>query len=198
MNFLEAVENRRSRYAIDAEVTIGKEEIINIVQRSVKHAPSAFNIQSAKAVVLFEKESDRLWDLVADAMRGILPESALENTLAKLDSFKAGYGTILFFDDTALTESLEKEFPAYAKNFRPWAEQANGIVQYIVWTALSEVGLGATLQHYSELIEDKVKESWNLPSAWRLIAQMPFGRPTAPANEKEFAPIDERVKIFGA
>ncbi len=198
MNFLEAVENRRSRYAIDAEVTIGKEEIINIVQRSVKHAPSAFNIQSAKAVVLFEKESDRLWDLVADAMRGILPESALENTLAKLDSFKAGYGTILFFDDTALTESLEKEFPAYAKNFRPWAEQANGIVQYIVWTALSEVGLGATLQHYSELIEDKVKESWNLPSTWRLIAQMPFGRPTAPANEKEFAPIDERVKIFGA
>lgn len=197
MKFLEAVENRRSRYAIDREVALSKQEILNIVQTSVKHAPSAFNVQSPKAVVLFGEENDKVWDFVADAMKGFMEGDALQATLDKLNGFKAGFGTVLFFDDTAKTEALEQQFPTYAKNFKPWAEQANGIAQYVVWTALSEAGLGANIQHYSELIEERVKSSWNLPSSWKMIAQMPFGRPYAPAGEKAFEAIDERVKVFG-
>ena len=73
-----------------------------------------------------------------------------------------------------------------------------GILQFVVWTALEAEGLGATLQHYNELIASQVASTWGLPESWTLIAQMPFGKPTAPAGEKTFQPIEgERLKVFG-
>jgi predicted oxidoreductase (fatty acid repression mutant protein) len=35
-----------------------------------------------------------------------------------------------------------------------------------------------------------------LPEDYQSSAIMPFGVPAAPAGEKEFAPIEERVKVF--
>jgi predicted oxidoreductase (fatty acid repression mutant protein) len=52
------------------------------------------------------------------------------------------------------------------------------------------------LQHYNPLIDEKVKKTWNLPASWKLIAQMPFGKPTDQPGEKEFQPLEERVKFF--
>jgi predicted oxidoreductase (fatty acid repression mutant protein) len=57
-------------------------------------------------------------------------------------------------------------------------------------------GLGASLQHYNPIIDEAVKKQWNLPADWELIAQMPFGKPTAAAGEKQFLPLEDRVKIF--
>ena len=50
-------------------------------------------------------------------------------------------------------------------------------------------------QHYNPLIDDEVKTEWNVPANWKLIAQMPFGNPTAAPGEKEFQPLEERVKF---
>lgn len=66
-----------------------------------------------------------------------------------------------------------------------------------VWTALESVGFGANLQHYNPLIDASVAKQWNLPSEWRLVAQLVFGSPDAAANEKTQKPVEERVKIFG-
>jgi predicted oxidoreductase (fatty acid repression mutant protein) len=52
------------------------------------------------------------------------------------------------------------------------------------------------LQHYNPLIDDEVKKEWNIPSNWRLIAQMPFGNPTTEPGEKEFNSLEDRVKIY--
>lgn len=73
-------------------------------------------------------------------------------------------------------------------------------MQYLtdtVWTALESVGFGANLQHYNPLIDSPVAKQWNLPSEWRLVAQLVFGSPEAAANEKAQKPVEERVKIFG-
>ena len=67
--------------------------------------------------------------------------------------------------------------------------------QLVVWTGLEAEGLGASLQHYNPLIDDEVKTEWNVPANWKLIAQMPFGNPTAAPGEKEFQPLEERVKF---
>ena len=56
--------------------------------------------------------------------------------------------------------------------------------QLVVWTGLEAEGLGASLQHYNPLIDDEVKQEWNVPANWKLIAQMPFGNPTAAPGEK--------------
>lgn len=70
------------------------------------------------------------------------------------------------------------------------------MLQFAVWTLLELEGLGASLQHYNPLIDEAVKAEWNMPEGWRLIAQMPFGNPTAEPGEKDFQPIEERVKVF--
>lgn len=73
-----------------------------------------------------------------------------------------------------------------------------GILQFIVWTALETEGLGASLQHYNPLITPQVLSTWNIPSSWTLVAQLPFGKPSAPAGEKTFQPIEGvRFKVFG-
>lgn len=193
---LEAVKARRTYYGISKQSTISDDQIINLVQEAVKYSPSAFNSQSARAVVLLGENHDKLWNIVKETLRKVVAADQFASTEQRIDSFKAGYGSVLFFEDTAVIEGLQKQFASYADNFPKWSQQSSGIVQYVVWTLLEEQGLGASLQHYNPLIDEEVKQAWDIPSSWQLIAQMPFGTPTAQPGEKQFQPIDERVKIF--
>ena len=106
------------------------------------------------------------------------------------------YGTILYFDDTTIVNNMASQFPLYAKNFPIWAQQANGMMQFAVWTALTDLGLGVNLQHYNPLIDDEVKKLTGVPKEWQLIAQMPFGHPTEPPKPIVKVPIEERVKVL--
>jgi predicted oxidoreductase (fatty acid repression mutant protein) len=193
---LEAVKARRTYYGISKQSTISDDQIINLVQEAVKYSPSAFNSQSARAVVLLGENHDNLWNIVKETLRKMVAADQFASTEQRIDSFKAGYGSVLFFEDTTVIEGLQKQFASYADNFPKWSQQSSGIVQYVVWTLLEEQGLGASLQHYNPLIDEEVKQAWDIPSSWQLIAQMPFGTPTAEPGEKQFQPIDERVKIF--
>lgn len=67
----------------------------------------------------------------------------------------------------------------------------------IVWLALEAEGFGANLQHYSPLIDSHVQEQWNLPTSWKLDAQLVFGTPTGEPGEKTFLPLEGRFKVFG-
>lgn len=196
-DFEAALQKRRSIYALGGSSPIPDDKLVALIQETVKHVPSAFNNQSARAVVLFGEENQKLWNIVLETLRKIVPPDNFSSTENKIASFAAGHGTILWFDDTEITENLKKQFSLYADNFDPWAEQSNGMVQHAVWVALAEVGLGASLQHYNPLIDDEVRTTFGLPNEWRLRAQMPFGSIEAPAGEKEFAPIEDRVKVFG-
>ena len=61
---------------------------------------------------------------------------------------------------------------------------------------LESAGLGASLQHYNPLIDEEVRKRWDLPPAWALISQIPFGKPLEIPEKKEMQPIEGRVKIF--
>lgn len=196
-SFFQAIENRRSIYAIGRNATIPESRVQEIVRHAVTHVPSAFNSQSGRVVILFEKESNKFWQLVKDALRKIVPEEQYPKSEEKIDGFDAGCGTILFFEDQAVVQQLMEDFPLYADNFPVWSNQSNGMLQFALWTGLQTEGLGSSLQHYNELVEDAVKKEWNLESSWKLLAQMPFGSVEAPAGEKSFNPIEERVKVFG-
>lgn len=195
-NFNQAIEDRRSFYAIGKDVKVSVEDIKNIVEHSVKYVPSAFNSQSARAVVLLGDNHDKLWEIVRETLRKIVPEAAFASTEDRVNSFKNGYGTILFFEDQAVVKGLQENFPLYQENFPLWSLQSSGMLQFTVWTALEELGLGASLQHYNPLIDDEVKKQWNLPADWRLMSQMPFGQPLATPDPKVFSPLEDRVKVL--
>lgn len=122
---------------------------------------------------------------------------------------------VLFYEDPTHIQPFQEKFPIFKNHFQPWADHSNAMHQYFrmslsllpsknkqltlreVWTALESVGFGANLQHYNPLIDAPVAKQWNLPSEWRLVAQLVFGSPEAPAGEKAQKPVEERVKIFG-
>lgn len=193
---LSSLEKRRSIYALKSESTISDQQIEQLVKDAVKLTPSAFNSQSARVVVLFNEQHSKLWDITTNVLKGIVPEASFAPTQQKMDAFRGAYGTVLFFEDQAVVEHLQANFALYKDNFPVWSEQANGMLQLVVWTALAEEGLGGSLQHYNPLIDDQVKAEWNIPASWKLTAQMPFGAIAAPAGDKESQPIEDRVKIY--
>ena len=69
------------------------------------------------------------------------------------------------------------------------------MLQFAVWTAFSELGLGASLQHYNPLIDEPVKKMFEVPATWKLVAQMPFGEILAGPEPKEKLPISERLRV---
>lgn len=195
-NFYTAVADRRTFYGISKEAVISDEKIKEIINHAVKHTPSAFNSQSARVVLLLGNHHDRLWEITKEALRKIVPTEQFGDTEEKINSFRNGYSTVLFFEDQSVIESLQKQFALYKDNFPIWSQQSSGMHQFVIWTALEIEGFGVSLQHYNELIEADIKKEWGIPGNWKLIAQMPFGKPTAQPGEKQFQPLEERIKVF--
>ncbi|MMZ48564.1 Nitroreductase family protein [compost metagenome] len=196
-DFFTALKDRRSYYGISKEQVISDQRIQEIVEEAVKYTPTSFNSQTSRAVVLLGEHHDKLWNITEDILREVVgDEEQFKSTAEKMNGFRSGYGTVLFFEDNNVIAGLQQQFEAYADNFPIWANQSNGMLQLVVWTALEQEGLGASLQHYNPLIDEKVKNEWNIPEHWKLIAEMPFGKPTFQPGDKEFQPIEERVKTF--
>ncbi|MBB6735772.1 nitroreductase family protein [Cohnella zeiphila] len=194
---LAAFKNRRTYYGIAKEAVIPDERIEQIVRDVVLHTPSAFNSQSSRLVLLLGREHDKLWDLVRESLRKLVnDDEKFKSTEEKMNSFRGGYGTVLFWEEQSVVEQLQKSFESYKDRFPVWSEHASAMHQYAMWTALEAEGFGASLQHYNPIIDDEVRRTWNLPVSWHLVAQMPFGKPTSQPGEKTFQPVEERIRIF--
>ncbi|GAB2704123.1 nitroreductase family protein [Paenibacillus thermoaerophilus] len=194
--FLDTVKNRRSLYAISKENILSDEKLEALIGEAILHTPSAFNSQSARVVLLLNEHHDKLWNMTEETLRKIVPAENFEPTAQKMAAFRSGYGTVLFYEDQSVIQGLQEQFPLYKDNFPLWSNHSSGMLQFVVWTALEAEGYGASLQHYNPLIDERVAQEWNVPSNWKLIAQLPFGKPTAPAGEKTFQPLEERLKVY--
>lgn len=195
MPITDTMKLRRSRYVLTNKLPISDDKLENLLGEVIQQAPSAFNIQSARVALLLGEKHHALWQIVLDSLRVIVPADKFAPTEEKIKSFAAAYGTVLYFDDTVATRGLQEQYPAYADNFPVWAQQANGMLQFAVWTALAEAGIGASLQHYNPLIDAQVKKTFNLPETWQLIAQMPFGAAAGADSEKTYMPLSERFAV---
>ena len=194
---LESIQARRSIYALGDKLSLSQEQLRELIQSTIKHCPSSFNSQSSRAVILYGAEHHKLWDIVKDALRAIVPAESFSTSEQKIDGcFRSGFGSVLFFEDQDVVKGLQEKFPSYADNFPVWSEHSSGIAQFAVWTALAEQSIGASLQHYNPLIDEAVAKQWELPQSWKLRAQMPFGSIEAPAGEKTFMDDNERFRVF--
>lgn len=195
----EVTETRRSIYALNNQLPVSKDEVVDIIEHAVLHTPSSFNSQSSRLIVLFGEEHQKLWQITADLLRKIVnDDEKFVSTQQKIDSFKAGAGTILFFEDQSVVGSLQEKFPLYAHNFPIWAEHASGMIQYALWIKLASLNIGANLQHYNGVIDAEVAKAWGVDANWKLVAQMVFGGIAQPAGDKTFEPLENRLKVFGA
>ncbi len=195
-SYLAALKNRRTQYALGKTLPLSQAEVTTLIQDAIRLSPSSFNSQSSRAVILFGKESEKFWEIVKAELRRIVPAEAFAPTEAKINSFAAGAGTVLFYEDQDTVRGLQEKFAAYAENFPIWSEQASGMAQLAVWTALAEADIGASLQHYNPLPDDAAAKEWNLPASWKLRAQMPFGSHEQEIGDKSFIDDAERFQVF--
>ncbi len=194
--FIQALKERRSIYALGRNVTLTEDEIADLIKEVVKLSPTAFNSQTQRVVILFGENHEKVWDITEAALKPLTPPEAFPNTQKKLEGFKNAFGTILFFEDQDVVKSLQEQFALYADNFPIWSEQAHGLTAANVWTALATKGLGANLQHYNPLIDEGVAKTWDIPANWKLRGQIVFGSKEAEAGAKEFMNDDDRFKVI--
>lgn len=188
---------RRSFYRLNRDVTVTDEELVKAVHFVVMHTPSAFNSQSSRLVLLLGESHERFWNIVCENISRVVSHSAFEKSRKKIEtSFANGYGTVLFFEDTLVVEELKKNYPLYSVAIPVYSQHTSAMHQFALWLLLSDFKLGASLQHYGELVEEDVKRAFSLPETWHLVAQMPFGNPLDTPSEKSFIPVEERVMVF--
>lgn len=188
MSMMQALEGRRSVYQIGKKLPVSEQKVIDTITKATELVPDSFNMRSQRVVIVLGEKQDKLWDTVYDVFGGQVARE-------KIDGFKAGAGTVLYFYDNAVVSHMQESVPAYAHNFPVWVNQSNGMLQISVWSALSELGVGASLQHYNPVIDQAVKELFNLPDSYVLVAQMPFGGIVAAPSDKEKEDISTRVKV---
>jgi len=196
MSFLAHMKQRRTIYAIGKNVPLTADQIEDIIKDAVRNSPSAFNSQTSRVVTLYGASHEKFWNIVRETLRKVVPEDAFEKTNAKIDSFAAGYGTVLFFEDQETVKSLQKQFALYAEHFPAWSEHSTGIAQFAVWSSLAEHHIGASLQHYNPVIDAEVAATFDIPESWKLRAELVFGSIEAPAGEKTFLDDSVRFKRF--
>lgn len=188
MKTIDLIKARRSVYAINKELPVSKDDVVKFITEAAELVPDSFNMRSQRVVVALGDKQDKLWDTIYDAFGGKVARE-------KIDGFKAGAGTVLYFYDNDVVKGLQEQYPMYADNFPLWAQQANAMLQFTVWTGLREMDIGANIQHYNPVIDNAVKELFGLPESYILVAQMPFGGIAAAPAEKDKEDISRRVII---
>ncbi|OFK23194.1 nitroreductase family protein [Olsenella sp. HMSC062G07] len=188
MGLLDALTKRRSVYALGKDLPVSEDEVIENVSRAVELVPDAFDMKSARVVVALGRRQDELWDAIYDAFGGKVARE-------KIDGFKAGAGTVLYFIDESVVRDLQGRFSSYAENFPVWAEQANGMLQLAVWARLAEMGIGANLQHYNPVIDEAVRKLFDVPAGYVLRAQMVFGNILEAPGPKDAEDVTKRVSV---
>lgn len=192
----DSLNRRRSIYALGNTRSVPDTCLFDTLKDCLLNCPTPFNAQTARLVLLLNKYHTDFWNLVLAKVLDVAPANKKDGVRQKINSFAQGWGTILYFEDTDALAKLQKDFPLYQQNMRDWTLEANGILEYMIWQALAENEIGASLQHYNELIEDALKKWLELPDNWKIIAQMPFGSIEKAPAEKTFLPTESRLKIF--
>ncbi|KAI8623804.1 Nitroreductase-like protein [Xylariaceae sp. FL1651] len=195
---LEAFKARRSFYQLNKELPTSKDKVTSIVQEALVQVPSSFNSQSNRVLVLYGAEHDKLWDITSEVLKPLVPADSWDATAARNAGFKAGAGTVLFFIDTTVVSGMQEKFALYKDRFPTWAEHSTAMLQFACWTTLEAEGLGANLQHYNPLIDERVAAEWNIPSNWQLTAQLVFGGRAGEPGPKDHLPLDQTFKVAGA
>lgn len=195
--FKEALQHRRSFYALGSEMLTNQQEIEEMIEFTLRYVPSAFNSKSTRIVLLMGNAHRIFWKIVKASIRPNVTEEEYSKSEKKIDlSFASGYGTLLFFEDMNVVKSLQDKYPLYADKFPLWAWQTSAMHQLALWCMLEDTGLGASLQHYNPLIDKAIKQHWTIPESWELNAQMPFGYPPSLPGKKEDVVIEGSLMVY--
>lgn len=193
-DFKDLLTKRRSQYAIGANTDVTAADVTAALNEVIPQVPSAFNSQATRVVVVSGENNVKLWELIKNVQKDVLDEATLNYMTPIMDGARDAVGTILFFEDR---DAVESGIPANEERRLIYKNHASANAQLTTWLTLTELGLGANLQHfnigYEQGFDRRIRELLDLSESWELIAQMPFGSIEAPAADKETIASSELV-----
>lgn len=196
MTYSDILNTRRSIYILNKQLPVAEVEVINRIKEAISLSPTAFMMQDIQAIILTEDNHQKLWgEIVHDTLKEIVPLEAFKRTEVKLNTFSQGAGTILLFRNLGVIEQTKLDFATYAHEVDSWSWQNLGVVMVNIWNSLAEVNVGANIQHYNPLIDDKVKVTWDVPDNLQLVGQLVYGGIASRPGVKARKSGDELVRI---
>ena len=195
--FTDLIKERRTAYAIGTNTELSNKEIADRIREVAQQIPTAFNSQTTRLVVVFGEDNVKFWDHILDVQKDVMEGDMWEMMSGVMQGAKAGVGTVLFFEDRDAVKG------ALGENERAtvYKQHHSANAQYGIWLALTDLGLGGSLQHmnigFEQGFDKSVKDMFNLPASYEMIAQMPFGSIEAEPNPKEFIDSSEQVRVVG-
>jgi predicted oxidoreductase (fatty acid repression mutant protein) len=148
--------------------------------------------------VVVQEGNDRLWDTIEAAERAKWEGKSLERALERLKGFRGSIFTILIYRDQGAVEEVLAEYPYLDPlAFDDWVRQSLGMAQLLLWLAVTERGLAASLQHIQHA-EGPLAALLGLPQdRFTLVAIMPVGYQDEALSENERKPPSEIASLEG-
>ncbi|MGI9252337.1 MAG: nitroreductase family protein [Thermomicrobiales bacterium] len=170
----ELIERRRSiRKLADGPLPA---DALRRLTDAIERSPASMGTTPWHIVLLRERRAE-FWTLVESAFREHLSGEQLDRYLARLDGFRPAGIVALVFEDLAVRDALMAKgiSEEMAIDFNL---QGLGIVQHAIWLTATEMGLGASLQHWNAQLAAALPAFTGLdPARYRIIAQIPIGIP---------------------
>ena len=116
MKLLNTITNRRSHRLLSNQKVVSEDILISSLSETLQHTPSAFNSQGQTLMLLLGESHLKLWDIVMNSLKKIVPEHQFPKTEAKIKTFSQAYGTILYYDNINISNQLSENFPLYKHN----------------------------------------------------------------------------------
>ncbi|WP_208117876.1 nitroreductase family protein [Spirabiliibacterium falconis] len=158
------ISERRSIYALGKALSVSPQTVIDVAKRTLLNTPSAFNSQTTRLVILFDEHHHKLWDITQAQLMQLAPTADFARIKQRMDSLCAAAGTVLFYEDQAAIEAVQKAFALYADGMPNWSQHTSAMHQYVLWLELTALGIGANLQHYNPLIDSEVAHEFDIPA----------------------------------
>ena len=94
-DFFAATKIRRSTTRIKSESTIPDGQVEAVVKHAILHDPSPFSVQAVRAVILFQAEHTKFWEMAYQKIEETTPKEQFETSFRRnLVGYKEGYGTV--------------------------------------------------------------------------------------------------------
>ena len=190
---MDVIEKRRSNYDLGNNLEISKKDLINLLRKIVYYAPSPFNVQSSKIVLLNKKSHHLLWTTVVEEfLKKNNNGDLLDSDKARIKREGKAYGTILFYKDEQIIENFKKDLEDYEKNnLDEWCTQESAMLQMNIWNELRLRNIGAHIVHFDN-IDEEVSVAFDIDKKYKLVAMMVFGNINQEAAVKPKKDIDKR------
>ena len=171
---MDVIEKRRSNYDLGNNLEISKKDLINLLRKIIYYAPSPFNVQSSKIVLLNKKSHHLLWTTV------------VEEFLKKNNN-----GDLLDRDERVIEEFKEKLDAYEQKSLNSWCIEESAMLQMNIWNELRLRNIGAHIVHFDD-IDEEVSVAFDIDKNYKLVAMMVFGNIIQEAAVKPKKDIDKR------